>query len=274
MFFFNYFFNIYFMVIVYNDNRTWYENWQKYGTIKLSLQGKNDKEYRWHCYTCIYFIHLSAVILPCLLASCYCSCPCQHGDCITSCTVSLSNDQCQNVSICHCVCLPIVIRFLFLIYIIKTLLLLLSEPLCLLHTRTPIVKASFLFYIPLRYLHFYCHCLLYTYLYCHNMTVYCMLSSILHCSFYTSMNKSILSTAYKISLLKLHSLLPNSIVKTLMSNALHRRWDFTSWYLLPTSIQLLKPSLSVAFCHCQNLTVCRMLLSCHYISLSTATNTP
>lgn len=30
--------------------------------------------------------------------------------------VSLSNDQCQNVSICHCVCLPIVIRFLFLIY--------------------------------------------------------------------------------------------------------------------------------------------------------------
>lgn len=59
--------------------------------------------------------------------------------------VSLSNDQCQNVSICHCVCLPIVIRFLFLIYIIKTLLLLLSEPLCLLHTRTPIVKASFLF---------------------------------------------------------------------------------------------------------------------------------
>lgn len=62
--------------------------------------------------------------------------------------VSLSNDQCQNVSICHCVCLPIVIRFLFLIYIIKTLLLLLSEPLCLLHTRTPIVKASFLFYIP------------------------------------------------------------------------------------------------------------------------------
>lgn len=56
--------------------------------------------------------------------------------------VSLSNDQCQNVSICHCVCLPIVIRFLFLIYIIKTLLL--SEPLCLLHTRTPIVKASFL----------------------------------------------------------------------------------------------------------------------------------
>lgn len=62
--------------------------------------------------------------------------------------VSLSNDQCQNVSICYCVCLPIVIRFLFLIYIIKTLLLLLSEPLCLLHTRTPIVKASFLFYIP------------------------------------------------------------------------------------------------------------------------------
>lgn len=93
-------------------------------------------------------------------------------------------------------------------------------------------------------------------------------------AFYTSMNKSILSTAYKISLLKLHSLLPNSIVKTLMSNALHRRWDFTSWYPLPTSIQLLKPSLSVAFCHCQNLTVCRMLLSCHYISLSTATNTP
>lgn len=30
--------------------------------------------------------------------------------------VSLSNDQCQNVSICHCVCLPTVIRFLFLIY--------------------------------------------------------------------------------------------------------------------------------------------------------------
>lgn len=148
MFFLNYFFNIYFMVIVYNDNRTWYENWQKYGTIKLSLQGKNDNEYRWHCYTCIYFIHYSAVILPCLLASCYCSCPCQHGDCMTSCTVSLSNDQCQNVSICHCVCLPTVIRFLFLIYIIKTLLLLLSEPLCLLHTRTPIVKASFLFYIP------------------------------------------------------------------------------------------------------------------------------
>lgn len=148
MFFLNYFFNIYFMVIVYNDNRTWYENWQKYGTIKLSLQGKNDNEYRWHCYTCIYFIHLSTVILPCLFASYYCLCPCQHGDCMTSCTVSLSNDQSQNVSICHCVCLPIVIRFLFLIYIIKTLLLLLSEPLCLLHTRTPIVKASFLFYIP------------------------------------------------------------------------------------------------------------------------------
>lgn len=45
--------------------------------------------------------------------------------------VSLSNDQCQHVSICHCVCLPIVIRFLFLIYIIKTPLLLLSEPLCM-----------------------------------------------------------------------------------------------------------------------------------------------
>lgn len=145
MFFLNYFFNIYFMVIVYNDNRTWYENWQKYGTIKLSLQGKNDNEYRWHCYTCIYFIHLSTVILPCLLASCYCLCPCQHGDCMTSCSVIVK----RSMSKClHCVCLPIVIRFLFLIYIIKTLLLLLSEPLCLLHTRTPIVKASFLFYIP------------------------------------------------------------------------------------------------------------------------------
>lgn len=148
MFFLNYFFNIYFMVIVYNDNRTWYENGQKYGTIKLSLQGKNDNEYRWHCYTCIYFIHLSTVILPRV---------CLHPvtayvrvNMVTAWlpVVSLSNDQCQNVSICHCVSLPIVIRFLFLIYIIKTLLLLLSEPLCLLHTRTPIVKASFLFYIP------------------------------------------------------------------------------------------------------------------------------
>lgn len=70
--------------------------------------------------------------------------------------VSLSNDQCQNVSICHCVCLPIVIRVLFLIYIIKTLLLLLSEPLCLLHTRTPFVKASFLFYIPAPLSKLYC----------------------------------------------------------------------------------------------------------------------
>lgn len=201
--------------------------------------------------------------------------------------VSLSNDQCQNVSICHCVCLPIVIRFLFLIYIIRHFFFFFLNLSVYCTQELLLSKLHFFFIfprrcqnftvyceVPLRYLHFYCHCLLYTYLYCHNMTVYCMLSSILHCSFYTSMNKSILSTANKISLLKLHSLLPNSIVKTLMSNALHRRWDFTSWYLLPTSIQLLKPSLSVAFCHCQNLTVCRMLLSCHYISLSTATNTP
>lgn len=108
MFFLNYFFNIYFMVIVYNDNRTWYENWQKYGTIKLSLQGKNDNEYRWHCYTCIYFIHLSTVILPCLLASCYCLCPCQHGDCMTSCSVLVkrSMSKCLHLSLflltyCH-----------------------------------------------------------------------------------------------------------------------------------------------------------------------------
>lgn len=94
------------MVIVYNDNRTWYENWQKYGTIKLSLQGKNDNEYRWHwhCYTCtsIYFIHLSTVILPCLLASCYCLCPCQHGDCMTSCSVIVkrSMSKCLHLSLC------------------------------------------------------------------------------------------------------------------------------------------------------------------------------
>lgn len=149
MFFFNYFFNIYFMVIVYNDNRTWYENWQKYGTIKLSLQGKNDNEYRWHCYT------LHVYILSIWVQWYYRVClhPVTAYVRVNMVTawlpvVSLSNDQCQNVSICHCVSLPIVIRFLFLIYIIKTLLLLLSEPLCLLHTRTPIVKASFLFYIP------------------------------------------------------------------------------------------------------------------------------
>lgn len=148
MFFLNYFFNIYFMVIVYNDNRTWYENWQKYGTIKLSLQGENDNEYRWHCYTCIYFIHLSTVILPCLLASCYCLCPCQHGDCMTSCSVIVkrSMSKCLHLSLCLLTyCHSISVSD---IYIIKTLLLLLSEPLCLLHTRTPIVKASFLFYIP------------------------------------------------------------------------------------------------------------------------------
>lgn len=287
MFFLNYFFNIYFMVIVYNDNRTWYENWQKYGTIKLSLQGKNDNEYRWHCYTCIYFIHLSTVILPCLLASCYCSCPCQHGDCMTSCSVIVkrSMSKCLHLSLCLLTyCHSISVSD---IYNKDTSSSSFWTSLSTAHKNSycqsfisffifPRRCQNFTVYceVPLRYLHFYCRCLLYTYLYCHNMTVYCMLSSILHCSFYTSMNKSILSTAYKISLLKLHSLLPNSIVKTLMSNALHRRWDFTSWYPLPTSIQLLKPSLSVAFCHCQNLTVCRMLLSCHYISLSTATNTP
>lgn len=89
-------------ILLYNDNRTWYENWQKYGTIKLSLQGKNDNEYRWHCYTCIYFIHLSTVILPCLLASCYCLCPCQHGDCMTSCSVIVkrSMSKCLHLLLC------------------------------------------------------------------------------------------------------------------------------------------------------------------------------
>lgn len=60
---------------------------------------------------------------------------------------------------CHCQTInvkmsPFVTVFAYLLsfdfcfWYIKTLLLLLSEPLCLLHTRTPIVKASFLFYIP------------------------------------------------------------------------------------------------------------------------------
>lgn len=97
-------------------------------------------------YMYIFYPFEYSDITACLLASCYCLCPCQHGDCMTSCSVIVkrSMSKCLHLLLC----LLIVIRFLFLIYIIKTLLLLLSEPLCLLHTRNPIVKASFLFYIP------------------------------------------------------------------------------------------------------------------------------
>lgn len=167
--------------------------------IKLNLQGKNDNEYRWHCYTCIYFIHLSAVILPCLLASCYCLCPCQHGDCMTSCSVIVkrSMSTCLHLSLClltycHSISVSDIYNkdtssssFWTSLHVYCTQELLLSK----LHFFFifPRRCQNFTVYceVPLRYLHFYCHCLLYTYLYCHNMTVYCMLSSILHCSIYT-----------------------------------------------------------------------------------------
>lgn len=121
--------------------------------------------------------------------------------------VSLSNDHCQNVSICHCVCLPTVIRFLFLIYkdtssssssLWTSLSTAHKNSYCqsfisFLYSRAVVktslstVKCHFVTYIA----SVTASCIP-TY----NLTVYCMLSSILRCSFYTSMNKSILSTAY------------------------------------------------------------------------------